>query len=75
MGQTLICAAQWTSAKESFPGKLEVTPLNEELLNSICNFVDGFSERYPDEARLTFKKPLIWETKLTPNNFHGFREV
>lgn len=74
MGQALISAAQWTSAKDGSCGKLDLTPLNEELLNAILKFVEGFSQRYPDEGKLAFKKPLVWDTTLSTSIFSGFKE-
>ncbi|XP_025084280.1 armadillo repeat-containing protein 4-like isoform X2 [Pomacea canaliculata] len=71
MGQALISAAQWTSAKDGSKGKLELTPLNEELLNTILKFVEGFSSKSPEEAKLVFKKPLSWETTLSATQFGG----
>jgi hypothetical protein len=74
MGQALSSAAQWTSAKDGSGGKLELTPLNEELLNAILKFVEGFSQRCPEEGKLVFKKPLTWETSLSAGSFAGFKE-
>ncbi|KAK7112459.1 outer dynein arm-docking complex subunit 2-like [Littorina saxatilis] len=74
MGQALVSAAQWTSAQGGSGGKLELTPLNEELLNAILRFVEGFSQKYPDEGKLVFKRPLTWETTLSANSFSGFKE-
>ncbi|KAK7500939.1 hypothetical protein BaRGS_00007819 [Batillaria attramentaria] len=71
MGQALSSAAQWTSAQDGSGGKLELTPINEELLNSILKFVEGFSGKYPEEGKLIFKKPLSWETMLTASQFSG----
>lgn len=67
MGQALQRAAQWTSAKGGSGGKLEFTKLNEELLNSIIQYVDGFSAKYAEESKLVFKKPLIWPTTVSPD--------
>ncbi|XP_076445145.1 outer dynein arm-docking complex subunit 2-like [Babylonia areolata] len=74
MGQALISAAQWTSAKDGTGGKLELSPLNEELLNAILKFVEGFSQKHPEEGKLAFKKPLEWQTTLSANAFSGFKE-
>ena len=71
MGQALQRAAQWTSAKDGSGGKLEFTPMNEMLLNQILQFVETFSSKNPEEAKLVFKKPLSWKSKLTPNTFPG----
>lgn len=67
MGQALQRAAQWTSAKGGSGGKLEFTKLNEELLNSIIQYVDGFGAKYADESKLVFKKPLTWQTTVSPD--------
>lgn len=71
MGQALQRAAQWTSAKGGSGGKLEYTKINEELLNSIINFVEGFSAKYQEESQLIFKKPLTWQSSLKPNQMKG----
>lgn len=71
MGQALQRAAQWTSAKGGSGGKLEFTKLNEELLNSIIQFVDGFSAKYADESKLVFKKPLTWQTTVSPDGINA----
>ncbi|XP_060598171.1 outer dynein arm-docking complex subunit 2-like isoform X1 [Ruditapes philippinarum] len=71
MGQALQRAAQWTSAKGGSGGKLEFTKLNEDLLNAIMNWVDGFGSKYPEEAKLVFKSPLTWITTLRPDKLSG----
>ncbi|KAL5005970.1 hypothetical protein ScPMuIL_017128 [Solemya velum] len=71
MGQSLQRAAQWTSAKDGSGGKLEFTKINEELLNTIIQFVDGFSAKYPEESHLLFRKPLKWKTSLKSSSFSG----
>ncbi|NXA44728.1 ARMC4 protein, partial [Nothocercus julius] len=63
MGAALARAAQWTSAG-SGRGTLEITPLNESLLNEIIKFVEGFSSRHPQEAAFVFREPLAWRTQL-----------
>lgn len=69
MGQALQRAAQWTSARDGSGGKLEFTPTNEELLHTILQFVEGFSSKSPEEAKLVFKKPFTWKTSLLPSHF------
>ena len=71
MGQALQRAAQWTSAKDGSGGKLEFTKINEELLNTIVQHVDGFSSKNPEEGRLEFKAPLTWPSSLRPNMMTG----
>ncbi|KAK3083056.1 hypothetical protein FSP39_012730 [Pinctada imbricata] len=71
MGQALQRAAQWTSAKDGSGGKLEFTKINEELLNTIIKFLEGFSSKYPEEAKLVFKSPLTWPSSLTPQTMSG----
>ncbi|XP_025904589.1 armadillo repeat-containing protein 4 [Nothoprocta perdicaria] len=63
MGAALARAAQWTSAGAG-RGTLEITPLNESLLNEIIRFVEGFSSRHPQEAAFVFREPLEWRTQL-----------
>lgn len=71
MGQALQRAAQWTSAKDGSGGKLEFTKINEDLLNTIMQWVDGFSAKNPEEGRLTFKSPLTWQSTLRPDKMSG----
>ncbi|NXN56925.1 ARMC4 protein, partial [Rynchops niger] len=63
MGAALARAAQWTAAG-SGTGTLEITPLNESLLNQIIKFVEDFSTRHPREAAFAFREPLEWKTQL-----------
>ncbi|XP_059674975.1 outer dynein arm-docking complex subunit 2 isoform X2 [Gavia stellata] len=63
MGVALARAAQWTAAG-SGAGVLEITPLNESLLNQIIKFVEDFSTRHPQEAAFVFREPLQWKTQL-----------
>lgn len=69
MGQTLSFAVQWTSAKEGAKGKLEYTPSNEAILNSIIKLIESFTSGNPEESKLPFKQPLTWKTQLTPAAF------
>jgi len=71
MGQALGRAAQWTSAKGGSGGKLEFTKLNEDLLNSVMSWVEGFGAKYPEESKLYFKSPLTWKTCLRPEKLTG----
>ncbi|XP_040290276.1 outer dynein arm-docking complex subunit 2 [Bufo bufo] len=68
MGVALTRAAQWTSAG-SGSGKLEITPLNEALLNDTMKYAEAFSSRHPEEAELVFREPLEWKTNLEPSAF------
>ncbi|ESP04270.1 hypothetical protein LOTGIDRAFT_224011 [Lottia gigantea] len=70
MGQALQRAAQWTSAKDGAGGKLEFTSINEDLLNAILKFVET-TGKSTEEASLTFKTPLKWQTSLNPQHFQG----
>ncbi|XP_063180654.1 outer dynein arm-docking complex subunit 2 [Chroicocephalus ridibundus] len=63
MGAALARAAQWTAAG-SGTGTLEITPLNESLLNQIIKFAEDFSTRHPQEAAFVFREPLEWKTQL-----------
>ncbi|KFV53673.1 Armadillo repeat-containing protein 4, partial [Tyto alba] len=63
MGTALARAAQWTAAG-SGTGTLEITPLNEALLNHIIKFAEDFSTTHPQEAAFVFREPLEWETQL-----------
>ncbi|NXJ89807.1 ARMC4 protein, partial [Corythaixoides concolor] len=63
MGAALARAAQWTAAG-SGTGTLEITPLNESLLNQIIKFAEDFSTRHPQEAAFIFREPLEWKTQL-----------
>ena len=69
MGQTLQKAAEWTSAREGTGGKLEYTPANENILNKIIQFAEGFGGQNPDESEIQFKQPLTWMTGLNTSHF------
>ncbi|KGL88045.1 Armadillo repeat-containing protein 4 [Charadrius vociferus] len=74
MGAALARAAQWTAAG-SGTGTLEITPLNESLLNQIIKFVEDFSTRHPEEAAFVFREPLEWKTQLSCSVFGEGYEV
>ncbi|NXP10568.1 ARMC4 protein, partial [Thinocorus orbignyianus] len=74
MGAALARAARWTGAG-SGTGTLEITPLNEFLLNQIINFVEDFSTRHPEEAAFVFREPLEWETQLNCSVFGEGYEI
>ncbi|NXJ70672.1 ARMC4 protein, partial [Rostratula benghalensis] len=74
MGAALARAAQWTAAG-SGTGTLEITPLNESLLNQIIKFVENFSTRHPQEATFVFREPLEWETQLSCSVFGEGYEI
>ncbi|NWQ62845.1 ARMC4 protein, partial [Neopipo cinnamomea] len=68
MGAALERAAQWTAAG-SGKGTLEITPLNESLLNQIIKFAEEFSTKHPEEAAFVFREPLEWKTRLDSSVF------
>ncbi|NXP00246.1 ARMC4 protein, partial [Certhia brachydactyla] len=68
MGVALARAAQWTAAG-SATGTLEITPLNQYLLNQIIKFAEDFSTKHPQEAVYVFREPLEWETQLDSSVF------
>nr|XP_005290989.1 outer dynein arm-docking complex subunit 2 isoform X1 [Chrysemys picta bellii] len=74
MGVALTRAAQWTSAG-SGTGTLEITPLNESLLNDIIKFAESFSSRHPQEAAFVFREPLEWKTQLDYSVFELGYEI
>ncbi|XP_066487017.1 outer dynein arm-docking complex subunit 2 [Tiliqua scincoides] len=74
MGVALTRAAQWTTAGVG-TGTLEITPLNESLLNEIIKFTESFSSKHLLEAAFVFKEPLEWQTKLEPSAFETGYEV
>ncbi|XP_028940633.1 armadillo repeat-containing protein 4, partial [Antrostomus carolinensis] len=74
MGVALTRAAQWTAAG-SGTGTLEITPLNESLLNQIIKFVDNLSTRHPQEAAFVFREPLEWKTQLDCSVFGEGYEI
>ncbi|KAL0179527.1 hypothetical protein M9458_024969, partial [Cirrhinus mrigala] len=65
MGVTLSRAIQWSSDGD----KLEISPLNNDMLNEILLFTEEFDDRYPQEARIQFSEPLQWKTSLEAANF------
>ncbi|NXA15491.1 ARMC4 protein, partial [Sapayoa aenigma] len=74
MGAALARAAQWTAAG-SGTGTLEITPLNESLLNQIIKFAEEFSTKHPEEAAFVFKEPLEWKTQLDCSVFGKGYEI
>ncbi|NXG27019.1 ARMC4 protein, partial [Dromaius novaehollandiae] len=74
MGAALARAAQRTSAGCGH-GALEITPLNESLLNEIIKFVENFSTRHPREAAFVFREPLEWKTRLDCSVFGAGYEI
>ncbi|NP_001072494.1 armadillo repeat-containing protein 4 [Xenopus tropicalis] len=74
MGVALTRAAQWTTAG-SGTGKLEITPLNESLLNDIIKYAEAFSSRHPEEAQFVFQEPLEWKTNLEPSAFESGYDI
>jgi len=69
MGNALQTAAEWTEADEASDRKLEYTPLNELILTKIMEFVTGFSFEYPEESKMTFEQPLVWNTLMISCDF------
>ncbi|NXE31813.1 ARMC4 protein, partial [Ptilorrhoa leucosticta] len=74
MGVALARAAQWTAAG-SGTGTLEITPLNECLLNRIIKFAEDFSTKHPQEAAFVFREPLEWKTQLDSSVFGEGYEI
>ncbi|NXM76296.1 ARMC4 protein, partial [Serilophus lunatus] len=74
MGAALARAAQWTAAG-SGTGTLEITPLNESLLNQIIKFAEEFSAKHPEEAAFVFREPLEWKTQLDSSVFGEGYEI
>lgn len=70
MGLTLTRAARWTSV-EGNRGKLEYTPINEHILNEITQWVQDFPNKYPEESKVVFKKPLEWTSEYLSANLLG----
>ena len=67
MGNTLIVAGEWTSVDEGVQGRLEVTSLNQVILEKISKFVLNFPSMYPKEAFLMFHQPITWTTSVHPS--------
>ncbi|NXF91008.1 ARMC4 protein, partial [Eubucco bourcierii] len=74
MGAALARAAQWTAAGVG-TGTLEITPLNQSLLDQIIKFVEDFSTRHPQEAAFVFREPLEWRTQLDCSVFGEGYEI
>ncbi|XP_075994245.1 outer dynein arm-docking complex subunit 2 [Genypterus blacodes] len=68
MGTSLSRAVQWTTSN-SDPGKLEITAINESLLEEILRFVEPFSSLHPQEAQHVFQEPLQWTSTLEASAF------
>lgn len=71
MGNTLARAAQWTSSGAERRGKLEYTPMNQKILETILSHITGYTGRNPEGGKLEFKSPLSWTTSLKPSDFTG----
>uniref|UniRef100_H2YZX2 Armadillo repeat containing 4 n=2 Tax=Ciona savignyi TaxID=51511 RepID=H2YZX2_CIOSA len=69
MGASLARAVQWTSVAGSGSGKLELSPMNEKLLNDIIQFIESFGGKHPEESKYVFKEALSWNTTLTASAF------
>ncbi|KAG8443312.1 hypothetical protein GDO86_011923 [Hymenochirus boettgeri] len=74
MGVALTRAAQWTTAGSGI-GKLEITPLNESLLNNIIKYAEAFSSKHPEEAQYVFQEPLEWKTNLETSVFESGYDI
>ncbi|XP_054246157.1 outer dynein arm-docking complex subunit 2 isoform X2 [Indicator indicator] len=74
MGAALASAARWTAAGFG-TGTLEITPLNQSLLDQIIKFVEDFSTRHPQEAAFVFREPLEWRTQLDSSVFGNGYEI
>ncbi|ELW73011.1 Armadillo repeat-containing protein 4 [Tupaia chinensis] len=70
MGVALTRSAQWTAAGHG-TGTLEITPLNEAILNEIIMFVESFIYKHPQEAKYAFVEPLEWTTELDASAFQS----
>ncbi|KAF0877283.1 outer dynein arm-docking complex subunit 2 isoform X1 [Crocuta crocuta] len=70
MGVALTKSAQWTAAGYG-TRTLEITPLNEAILEEIMMFVESFIYKYPQEAKYVFAEPLEWKTNLDPSAFES----
>ncbi|KAM5339857.1 outer dynein arm-docking complex subunit 2 isoform 4-T4 [Glossophaga mutica] len=68
MGVALTRSAQWTAAGYG-TRTLEITPLNEAILQEIIIFVESFIYKHPQEAKYVFAEPLEWKTDLDPSAF------
>ena len=69
MGAALSSQAQWTSASGKGSGKLEFTPQNEALLNSVLKYVETLASEHPREAEVVFKEPFTWHSNLKIQDF------
>ncbi|XP_037693295.1 armadillo repeat-containing protein 4 isoform X1 [Choloepus didactylus] len=70
MGVALTRSAQWMAAGCGTE-TLEITPLNEAILNEIIVFVESFIYKHPQEAKFVFVEPLEWKTSLDPSAFES----
>ncbi|XP_009068303.1 PREDICTED: armadillo repeat-containing protein 4 [Acanthisitta chloris] len=74
MGAALARSAQWTATGPG-TGTLEITPLNESLLNQIIKFTEDLSTKHPQEAAFVFREPLEWTTQLDCSVFGEGYEI
>ncbi|XP_008848776.1 armadillo repeat-containing protein 4 [Nannospalax galili] len=70
MGVALTRSAQWTAAGYG-TRTLEITPLNESILQEIVKFVESFTYKYLQEAKFVFVEPLEWKTNLEASAFES----
>ncbi len=68
MGATLSSRAEWTSASDK-GGKLDFSKANEALLLEILKYVETLCNDHPREAIVIFKRPFVWKTSLSFNQF------
>ncbi|KAL3315006.1 Armadillo repeat-containing protein 4 [Cichlidogyrus casuarinus] len=72
MGLTLSRVAEWTSSAKGSGGKLELSPVNQHILESIHEFATNYVSNNPDLAKLHFVKSLDWDSNLTINELKDF---
>ncbi|CAI9738407.1 Hypothetical predicted protein [Octopus vulgaris] len=68
MGQALQRAGR-LSLSDSTSKMIQLTPINEQMLKQITEFILKVPQSFPDEANVVFKKPLTWKTSLEFSSF------
>ena len=74
MGATLSTRAEWSAATSGSSGaKLEFGQRNESLLRDLNDYVTTLVTEHSREARVVFKRPFEWRSKLRTNDFESIK--
>ncbi|KAJ2992995.1 Armadillo repeat-containing protein 4 [Globomyces sp. JEL0801] len=76
MGSSLSTRFEWVDTiagkppltKDGLP-HLQTSIINQELLYDLSNMIEQLCQSYPIESKAEFRKPLVWNTRITPTTF------